>query len=205
MHIREATHEDRTAIHAVYASAFPESERAIVAKLAVDLLAEQVTPPVLSLVAEMGEVGEIGADMGATTGNSVIRDSVIGHVAFSPIKIDSAPNRASSADGAANMQGYILAPLAVSPAAQKQGVGTRLVETGIQQLKDSGATFLLVYGDPDYYGRFGFTVQEGQRYTPPYKLQYPHGWQGLALRDRGAGDAPIKITCVPPICDPALW
>ena len=177
MQIRPATALDRDAIHRVHWSAFAEDERALVAELAVELMDEQVVPPVLSLVAH---------DEGR----------VVGHVAFSPVSVE----------GEGGFQGYLLGPLGVLPELQKRRVGSSLVERGIEQLTQAGVDVILVYGDPKYYGRFGFTVEAAGRYVPPYELQYPFGWQAIALKDVGGGGTqPIKIECVQCLCDPALW
>ena len=41
-------------------------------------------------------------------------------------------------------------------AAQRQGVGSKLIEAGNRQLKDAGCPFIVVVGHADYYSRFGF-------------------------------------------------
>jgi putative acetyltransferase len=174
--LRAATLSDRDAIHAVHWSAFGEDERELVARLAVELLSEQTTPPTLSLVAE-------------TEGN------VVGHAAFSPV----------TAHGVEEFSGYILAPLAVRPDHQRCHIGSLLVASGIGRLSEMGTDFLLVYGDPEYYGRFGFSVDAAGRCVPPYQLEYPMGWQGVVLSERGIGASTLKLDCVASLRDPALW
>ena len=176
MHIRLATSHDRDDIHNVYWSAFPEGEREIVSKLAVSLLSEESIPRTISLVAE-------------TEG------SIVGHVAFSPVAIDNNPG----------IQGYILSPLAVKPDHQNCHIGSRLIDNGVQRLSIAGADILFVYGDPGYYSKFGFSVDAAGCYIPPYKLQYPFGWQATGLNGFSTGRSPGKITCVTSLCDPALW
>lgn len=176
MHIRIATGLDRDDVHSVHWSAFAEGERQIVSKLAVNLLSEETTPQTISFLAE-------------TEG------AVVGHVAFSPVTIGSNEN----------FQGYILAPLGVKPDYQKRRIGSKLVESGMQQLSRMGVGILFVYGDPKYYGRFGFSVDAAERYIPPYRLQYPFGWQGIALNECSTGKSSIKIACVTSLCNPALW
>jgi len=175
MHIRVAASLDRDDIRSIHLSAFPEGEREIVSKLAVNLLSEKTTPRTISLVAETG-------------------GAVVGHVAFSPVTI-----------GSENFQGYILAPLAVTPDYQKRRIGSQLVRSGMQRLSEMGVGVLFVYGDPKYYSRFGFSVAAAERYIPPYRLQYPFGWQGIALRRCDTERSPVKIACVTSLCDPALW
>jgi len=176
MRIRMATSLDRDAIHGVHWSAFAEGERESVSRLAVDLLSEATTPQTISLVAE-------------TEG------TVVGHVAFSPVSTDSIEH----------FQGYILAPLGVRPDCQRRHIGSLLVESGTRQLSSMDVDVLLVYGDPEYYGRFGFSVDVAERYVPPYELQYPLGWQGLALSGRSIRESSVKIACVTSLRDPALW
>ena len=176
MHIRIATSLDQDNIHSVHWSAFAEGEREIISKLAVNLLSEETTPQTISLVAE-------------TEG------AVVGHVAFSPVTIGS--NK--------NFQGYILAPLGVKPDYQKRRIGSKLIERGMQQLSRMGVDILFVYGDPKYYSRFGFSVDAAECYIPPYRLEYPFGWQGIALSECSIRKSSIKIVCVTSLCDPALW
>ena len=103
------------------------------------------------------------------------------------------------------LQGYILAPLAVLPEYQNKRVGSKLIEAGQQRLLKQGVQLLFVYGDPHYYGRFGFSTDDAALYTAPYALQYPFGWQALALI-RGSGpESPVTITCVASLSDPQLW
>lgn len=75
----------------------------------------------------------------------------------------------------------LLGPLAVDPDHQKAGIGTALVQAGIEAVLEGGAEQVLVLGDPDYYGRFGF--QQEEAVTPPYPM--PEGWaaawQSLSL------------------------
>ena len=176
MHIRIATSLDRDDVREVHLCAFPKGEREIVSKLAVNLLFEETTPQTISLVAETG-------------------GAVVGHVAFSPVAIDNNEN----------WQGYILAPLGVKPDYQNCHIGSKLIDRGMQQLFKLGVNILFVYGDPKYYSRFDFRADVADQYTPPYKLQYPFGWQAIALNDTNIAKSSIKIACVNSLCDPELW
>ena len=119
--IEIAGEQDSEVIREIYQTAFPEEESAMVAKLAVDLLAEKTVPEILSLVAR-----EI--------------ETTLGHVAFSPVKIEhNEPCKA-----------FILAPLAVHPEHQQKKVGSRLIEFGIEKLEEAGGNIVFVYGDPEF-------------------------------------------------------
>ena len=56
-----------------------------------------------------------------------------------------------------------------------------------------GVDILFVYGDPKYYSRFGFSADAAVRYIPPYRLQYPFGWQGIALKERNIERSAIDL------------
>lgn len=79
---------------------------------------------------------------------AVDSDRVIGHVAFNSVSI-LPPQPATSVVLA-------LAPLAVAPDAQRRGIGSALVRAGLLACAEIGCNAVVVLGDPDYYGRFGF-------------------------------------------------
>lgn len=72
---------------------------------------------------------------------------VIGHILFSPVVIE---------DGERLVSGVGLAPLAVSPERQNEGIGSLLVEYGLKQCREARHPFVVVLGHPNYYPRFGF-------------------------------------------------
>lgn len=51
-------------------------------------------------------------------------------------------------------------PLAVAPALQGRGVGGRLVRHTADLARELGYAAILIFGDPDYYARFGFRPAE---------------------------------------------
>ena len=80
-----------------------------------------------------------------------------------------------------------------------------LINAGIDMLTRDGVGFLLVYGDPAYYGRFGFKEEIGYSFLPPYTLQYPFGWTGMMLNDTHVPEKPIQFECVSALSKPELW
>lgn len=174
--IRAATSLDREDVRGVYLRAFPEGENRLVATLAVNLLDEETDPETISLVAEIG-------------------GGVVGHIAFSPVMADI--NK--------NWLGYILAPLGVEPEYHKIGIGSKLVESGMELLRKNMVNVIFVYGDPKYYGRFGFSAEAAAQFMPPYELKYPFGWQARVLHEGGLYDRVVKLSCVRSLRDPALW
>ena len=74
-------------------------------------------------------------------------DQIVGHLLFSTIRIEG--------DGK-SMQGMGLAPMAVLPEFQRRGIGSLLVQKGLEILKNRSCPFVIVLGHPEYYPRFGF-------------------------------------------------
>lgn len=70
---------------------------------------------------------------------------IVGHVAFSPVSVCGLTG------------GVGLAPVAVQPAFRRRGIADQLIRHGLADCRRLGHGFVVVLGDPAYYGRFGFT------------------------------------------------
>lgn len=77
----------------------------------------------------------------------------------------------------------LLAPLAVAPDHQRKGIGSALVNHGLQQLKDAGDALVCVLGDPAYYGRLGFVPERNVRTPYPLPAEWADAWQSQQLAD----------------------
>lgn len=154
LRIRGEEPSDRSAIHALHVAAFGgDAEADLVDRLRAD--------------------GDLHLSLVACT------ESVIGHIAFSPLTLVAAPD----------IKACALAPVAVLPDAQNQGIGSALIEDGLQRLADTGCDLVLVLGEPDYYGDFGFSAGDAAKLTTPYDGPY---LQVLFLTDRGrAAQGPV--------------
>jgi putative acetyltransferase len=88
---------------------------------------------------------------------AVAEGRVIGHVSFSPVRVDRL---------APGVVAYGLAPVSVEPALQKSGAGGRMIEAGFAACRDRGAGVVFVLGHASYYPRFGFmpALAHGFRY-----------------------------------------
>jgi len=100
---------------------------------------------------------------------------------------------------------FILSPVAVNTDNQKQGVGQKLINFGIEYLKDKNVELLFTYGDPNYYGRFGFTHVSESLVKAPLKLTYPDGWIGQSLKS-GSIDVELgEVRCVSALNKQVYW
>lgn len=94
----------------------------------VDLVRAQAKP-IISLVAE---------DSG----------QIVGHILFSPVTLEHRTDPLIMG----------LAPLAVIPHRQRQGIGSALAEAGMKECRGLGAVGVVVVGHPAFYPRFGFVA-----------------------------------------------
>jgi len=101
-------------------------------------------------------------------------DEPVGHIAYSRLVLHET----------GSIRAAVLAPLAVAPSFQKQGIGAALVRDGLKRLTDRRYDLVLVLGEPHYYGRFGFDPKLAEKLQTPYDGPY---LQALALSPRGTG------------------
>ena len=75
------------------------------------------------------------------------KDTIIGHILFSEVSLDGyCPGIRISG----------LAPMAVLPEYQRQGIGSQLVIRGNEACRYAGYSAVAVLGHPQFYRRFGF-------------------------------------------------
>jgi putative acetyltransferase len=93
---------------------------------------------------------------------SLVADSegrVVGHVLFSDLPIVT-PER--------TIPSLSLAPLAVIPEHQRQGIGSSLVGEGLRICAKQGHRIVIVLGHPAFYPRFGFSARLAERLRAPF-------------------------------------
>lgn len=104
---------------------------------------------------------------------------IVGHIAFSPVRI---------ASDTVMHDALGLAPLGVLPTHQRQGIGSQLVESGLQACRDIGCSIVVVLGHPHYYPRFGFTPAN------PYGIVWEHDAPEAAFMVRELQDGALAYT-----------
>lgn len=84
---------------------------------------------------------------------------IVGHILFSELAILARRGE---------IRALTLAPMAVIPDRQRQGVGSMLVREGLRACAERGYGVVIVLGHPGYYPRFGFSARLAERLTAPF-------------------------------------
>jgi len=90
---------------------------------------------------------------------AVVDDCIEGHILFSDLPIETEQGVIHAA---------ALAPLAVMPEYQNQGIGAKLMWSGLEGCKEAGRTVVVVVGHPKYYRRFGFSADLAKSLKAPF-------------------------------------
>jgi putative acetyltransferase len=88
---------------------------------------------------------------------------LVGQVLFSEVVVNDGPKRHTA---------LALAPVAVLPEFQRQGIGTALIRSGLEQCTAADHALVFVLGEPEFYARFGFGRERGAAFVSPYAGDY---------------------------------
>ena len=135
LQLRHETPADIAAIEAVTVAAFADAPHTSHTERFIVRALRAAHELTLSIVAE--EHGE-----------------VVGHVAVSPMTITDSHGRKGEG-------WYGLGPISVLPLRQGNGIGSRLMEQALSELRAMRAAGCRLLGDPAYYARFGFQAHAG--------------------------------------------
>ncbi len=95
------------------------------------------------LLDRLREKGDLSVSMLVDTGEG----KIIAHAGFSPVKIGED----------SDVNALALAPIAVLPKWQRQGIGTRLIRAALVGLERQAVDRVFVFGEAAYFERFGFS------------------------------------------------
>jgi putative acetyltransferase len=84
---------------------------------------------------------------------------VVGHILFSDLPIIT---------NVGTVPGLALAPMAVLPEFQRQGIGSVLVRRGLEACRDQGHKIVVVLGHTHFYPRFGFSPKLTAHLESPF-------------------------------------
>lgn len=177
--LREALESDSQAISDVVIAAFGNVQGQEIADLVTDLLEDPDAHPLISLVA-------------------TINDRIVGYILFTSTQIMHSQRKVSSA---------ILAPLAVHPDYQNQGIGGQLIKKGMEHLKTAGVELVFVLGHPDYYPKHGFSAAGAVGFDAPYPIPFEDSgaWMVQELHPGCIGYVKGQVVCAEALNDPKHW
>jgi putative acetyltransferase len=117
------------------------------------------------LVEALAREGDEAVSLVATA-----QGEIVGHVLLSRMAV--------SADGRP-LRALGLAPVGVLPGFQGSGIGSALIHAALGIAGATGEALVFVLGEPDYYGRFGFSAAAAAPFASPYAGPY---FMALPLR-----------------------
>ncbi|MEM7501574.1 MAG: N-acetyltransferase [Pseudomonadota bacterium] len=105
----------------------------------------------------------------------------VGHIAFSRASLD------------ASQSVFVvgLAPMSVVPERQRQGIGARLANAGIDACRQLGVQIIIVLGHAEYYPKFGFVP--ASRWGVKSEYDVPDEAFMLLELDRGCLPAAARV------------
>lgn len=121
------------------------------------------------------------------------QEKIIGCIFFSRLTFES------------GICAFILSPVAVHTDYQGQGIGQRLINHGLQMLKEAGVDLVMTYGDPNFYAKVGFHPVKEETIKAPLQLTYPEGWLGQALISNSVDPIADQPACVKALNTPEYW
>ncbi|MCL7750131.1 N-acetyltransferase [Guyparkeria hydrothermalis] len=177
--IRAARPDDRPAIHALLTAAFGAEEAPRIVQLVDEALEDPSARPLLSLVAVDGT-------------------RVLGHILFTRAEVDT---------GGEPLAASLLAPMAVHPEVQGQGIGGRLIAAGLEALEAMDVGLVFVLGHPGYYPRSGFEPAGRHGLSAPYPIPDEHAaaWMVKVLRSGLLGQVTGRVRCAAALDHGDLW
>ncbi|HBM16754.1 MAG TPA: GNAT family N-acetyltransferase [Lentisphaeria bacterium] len=102
---------------------------------------------------------------------AVDKEKIIGHLISTKAKVIFSENNEKEI--------LCMGPISVSPDLQKKGIGSKLIVSSVLIAKEMGYKGMILFGNPDYYHRFGFrnakefeiTTKDGQNFEPFMALE----------------------------------
>jgi putative acetyltransferase len=115
---------------------------------------------------------------------------IVGHILFSRLPIITKTGQVDALS---------LAPMAVLPSHQRQGIGSNLVEAGLETCREKGHKIVVVLGHPEFYPRFGFSADLAR----PLKSPFGGGdaWMAMELVPGALAGVEGRVEYPPPFQD----
>ena len=103
-----------------------------------------------------------------------IKGLVVGHILFTPIRIEN---------GSQQFESLALATVSVLPEFQDQDIGSRLILTGHLIARDLAFESIIVMGHPEYYSRFGYLPVSHWNIKAPFDVPSDDVFNALELTE----------------------
>ncbi len=145
-------------------------------------------------------IGNLAYDlMTSTDGNDLYgfvateNEQIIGSIFFSKLTFENEVNS------------FLLSPVAIHTSHQGKGIGQKLINFGLNTLKENGVELAFTYGDPGFYSKTGFRPITEKLVKAPLTLTYPEGWLGQSLLSDEIEPITGNSHCVDALNKPEYW
>ena len=120
-------------------------------------------------------------------------EQIIGSIFFTRLTFQSGVNA------------FLLSPVAIHTSYQGKGIGQKLINFGINHLKENRVSIVFTYGDPNFYSKVGFKLITEKIAEAPLKLTYPEGWLARSLVSDEVEPIAGNSYCVEAFNKPEYW
>ncbi len=124
---------------------------------------------------------------------AVENEKIIGSIFFTRLTFESEVNA------------FLLSPVAIHTNYQGKGFGQKLINFGINYLKENGVGLVFTYGDSKFYSKVGFSLINEKLVKAPLTLTYPEGWLGQSLVSDEIEPITGSSYCVEALNKPEYW
>jgi putative acetyltransferase len=107
---------------------------------------------------------------------ATLDNKIVGHILFTKIKIVD--------DNQNEFDSLALAPMAVKPDIQKNGIGGQLIRAGLDKARELNFKSIIVLGHEHYYPKFGFVPTNKWNIKSPFDVP-TNVFMGLELMEGG--------------------
>ncbi|WP_458209208.1 GNAT family N-acetyltransferase [Haladaptatus sp. NG-SE-30] len=118
-------------------------------------------------------------------------DRLVGHVLFTQVEIPGTERPTNH---------LVLAPVAVAPEEQRRGIGSELIETGLETAANLGYDSVILHGSTAFYPRFGFTQASEFGLDNPFDLP-DEDFMALELHEQSLAGATGEVGYPDPFFD----
>lgn len=124
---------------------------------------------------------------------AIENEKIIGSIIFSKLTFESKVNA------------FILGPVATHTNYQGKGIAQKLINFGLNSLKEKRVELAFTYGDPNFYSKVGFSPISETVAKAPLKLTYPEGWLAQSLVSDKIETITGNSYCVEAFNKPEYW